>query len=143
MAAINDRAYPSGIHPVHAVLLASIIPLFLGALLADWAYSASYQVQWTNFASWLIAGGLVFAGFALLWSVVEALRADAPKGRGKWLAVGLLAATFFLAFINALIHAQDGWAAMPAGLVLSVIVLLLALAATWAGFSRHQSGAER
>lgn len=140
MAVTSERTYHRVIHPVHAVLLAGALPLFLGAVLADWAYSASYQVQWTNFASWLIAGGLVFTGFALLWAAVHALRKDGPRGHAKWVAVGLLAATFLLGFINALIHAKDAYAAMPAGLILSVIVLLLALAATWVGFSRPRSG---
>ena len=38
------------------MLLGSTIALFLGALLSDLAYYRSYQVQWINFASWLIAG---------------------------------------------------------------------------------------
>lgn len=128
------------IHPVHAVLLASIVPLFLGALLSDWAYAESYQVQWTNFASWLIVGALIFAGLALLWAVIDVLRADAPRGRRKWIAPGLLALTFMLGFIDALIHAKDGWATMPGGLIMSAIVFLVALAAVWAGFSRSASG---
>lgn len=140
MAVISPQSHDRVIHPVYAVLLAGTLPLFLGAFLADWAYASSYQVQWTNFASWLIAGALVFTGFALLWAVVNALRKDGPRGRGRWLAVGLLAATFLLGFINALVHAKDAWAAMPAGLILSVIVLLLALAATWVGFSRPRAG---
>jgi uncharacterized membrane protein len=130
----------TGIHPVHAVLLAGTVPLFLGALLSDWAYSASYQVQWTNFASWLIAGGLVFTGFALLWSLVEALRADVPRRGRKWVPVALLVGTFVLGLVNALVHAKDAWAAMPEGLILSVLVFLLALAATWAGFSHGRTG---
>lgn len=118
------------IHPLHAVLLASMFPLFLGALLSDWAYSSTYQVQWTNFASWLIAGGLIFAGLALLWSIIDSFR-----GRLNWLYLGLLVAVFVAGFVNALVHAKDAWAAMPAGLILSVIVLLLAVGAIWAGFS--------
>ena len=72
-----DRTYRidrTGIHPLHAFLLISSVPLFLGGLLSDWAYSSSYEIQWTNFASWLIAGALVFAGFALLWAFIELLR---------------------------------------------------------------------
>lgn len=121
------------IHPVYAVLLAGALPLFLGAVLADWAYSSTYEVQWTNFASWLIAGGLVFAGLALVWAIVVALR-----GAG-WFAAALLAATFALGFVNALVHAKDAWAAMPAGLVLSLIVLALALAAVWAAFAGRRT----
>lgn len=138
--AATYRTYIRVIHPMHAAVLAGTIPLFLGALLSDWAYAASYQIQWTNFASWLIAGGLVFAGFALLWSLVDAIRAEAARRRGRWLYFGLILATFVLGFINALVHAKDAWAAMPEGLILSAIVFVLALAATWAGFSSPKAG---
>ena len=107
--------------------------MFLGALLSDWAYSSSYQVQWTNFASWLIAGGLVFAGLALLWAAVDALRLRAARqGRGAVYLL-LLLGTVVVGFINALVHARDGWAVMPSGLILSAIVLLLAAAASVLG----------
>ena len=135
LAATNIHSGRRPIHPVHAVLLASVLPLFFGALLSDWAYSDSYQVQWINFAAWLIAGALVFAGAALLWALIEALRADSPRGNGKWMYVGLLAATFVVGFVDALVHAKDAGATMPGGLILSLIVFLLALAAAWAGFS--------
>ena len=98
-----SRQHQPVIHPVHAVLLASSLPLFLGALLSDWAYAKSFQVQWVNFASWLIVGALIFTGSALMWAVIEVLRADAPRGRGKWIYVGLLWATFVFGFVNALV----------------------------------------
>jgi len=79
----------------------------------------------------------------LLWAVIDAFRADAPRGRGKWIYVGLLAATALLGFVNALVHSKDGWATMPLGLILSVIVFLLALAAIWAGFSGRRTGESR
>lgn len=139
MAAIVDRAPPRALHPVHAILLAAPIPLFLGALLSDIAYASSYQVQWTNFASWLIAGGLVFAGFALLWSFIELLRAD-RRGQRPLLAFLLLLATWVVGFIDALIHAKDAWAAMPAGLILSAILTVLAVAAVWIGFAGLRAG---
>ena len=41
--------------PLHGTLLAGTVPLFLGALLSDIAYGQTYQIQWANFASWLIA----------------------------------------------------------------------------------------
>ncbi|MDQ3080439.1 MAG: hypothetical protein M3R03_10650 [Pseudomonadota bacterium] len=135
MATDRIREYRRFIHPVHAVLLASGLPLFLGALLSDWAYANSFQVQWVNFAAWLIAGALIVTGFALLWAAIDALRADAPRGRRKWIYVGLLGATVVLGFVNALVHAKDAWATMPGGLILSVIVFFLALASVWAGFS--------
>ena len=120
---------------MHAVLAFSALPLFLGALLSDWAYARSFQVQWTNFASWLIAGGLVFAGLALLWAVGDALRSAAARHRRGVLYLLLLLASFALGFVNALVHARDGWAAMPAGLVLSAVVLLVAAAASAIGLA--------
>ena len=136
-----DRAYQRGLHPVEAALLAGIIPLFLGATLSDIAYSSSYQVQWTNFASWLNAGGLVFGGLALLFAVIDLFRAD-RRGHRRAYAL-LLLATWILGFINALIHAKDAWASMPSGLILSGIVTVLACTATWVGFSGLRTGGAR
>lgn len=139
MAATLDRPDPRAIHPFHAVLLAGTIPLFLGALLTDIAYAQTYQVQWTNFSSWLIAGGLVFAAVVLVLAVVDLVRADRRGGRQLVYFV-LVLATWVLGFINALVHAKDAWAVMPGGPVLSVIVTLLACAATWIGFSSLRAG---
>jgi uncharacterized membrane protein len=134
----NVRGVP--LHPVHAVLLAGALPLFIGTLMSDWAYGATYEVQWTNFASWLLAGALLFSGIALVWSLIELLRAD-RRGRRPWLPFLLLLATFVLGFVNALVHSKDVWATMPEGLILSVIVTLLAIAAIWTAFSRDRTGA--
>lgn len=120
---------------MHAVLAFSTVPLFLGALLSDWAYAESAQVQWTNFASWLIAGALVFTGVALLWALVDALGAGLQRLRRSGAYLALLLATFVFGFINALVHAKDAWAAMPAGPILSIVVLLLAVAASSVGLS--------
>jgi uncharacterized membrane protein len=135
LASTTHRTGRRVIHPVHAVLLAGTIPLFLGALLSDWAYSASYHVQWTNFASWLTVGALVFAGLALLWALIDALR-----NRGGWAYFGLIFLTFVTGFFSSLIHAKDAWAAMPAGFILSGIALVLALGATWVGYSGWRTG---
>lgn len=143
MASIRDEPARRIIHPVHAVLLASSLPLFLGALLSDWAYSATYLNQWAHFASWLIIGALMFTGAALLWAAIDFFRADVAKDRAGVLSLLMLLATFVLAFINALVHAKDGWAMMPAGLILSVLVFILALVATWLGFSTLRGGAMR
>ncbi len=112
--------------PMHVVLAFSSLPLFLGALLSDWAYFTSRQIQWVNFAAWLIAGGLLIVGLALLWSVVDALRSPTRRHRPVLIYMGLLLITFVIGFINALIHAKDGWAAMPIGLILSFVIVVLA-----------------
>lgn len=133
----------SSIHPVHAVLLASSLPLFLGAMLSDWAYSSTYQNQWAHFASWLNAGALMFVGAALLWAAINFFRADIAKDRAGALYILVLLATFTVGFINALVHAKDGWATMPEGFILSLVTLILALVAIWLGFSTRRTGANR
>ncbi len=142
MANAPQQAARRTINPVHAILLASSLPLFLGALLSDWAYSSTQQIQWVNFASWLIAGALVFAGAALLWAVIDFFRADVGRDRSATLSIFALLTTFVLGFINTLVHAKDGWATMPAGLILSVLTFFLALFATWLGFSTLREGAK-
>jgi len=139
VTATIQRSYRSTPNPLHATLLAGTVPLFLGALLSDIAYFRSYQIQWSNFSSWLIAGGLVFCALALLFALVNLIRADHKKGRPLTYFL-LLLATWVLGFINALEHAKDAWATMPLGLVLSVIVTLLACIATWIGLTNLREG---
>ncbi|MGH8216278.1 MAG: DUF2231 domain-containing protein [Rhodanobacteraceae bacterium] len=134
MAVVVERTRVA-LLPVNTVLVAGATSLFAGALLSDIAYFRSYEIQWNNFSSWLLAGGLLVAAFAFLWSIVGLFR---TRWR-IWPAVAytvLLLATWILGFIDALVHAKDAWASMPGGLVLSAIVVVLAcvsLAFAWAG----------
>lgn len=140
MVAMSAPGPLKPLHPLHAVLLAFPFPLFLGALLSDLAYRSSFHVQWANFSSWLIAGGLLVGGFALLWALVNMFRrGTARKGRPIVYLVVLLA-MWVLGFVNALVHAKDAWATMPEGLYLSAIAALLALVATWIGYSGFRAG---
>lgn len=127
------RTYYSPLHPLHALLLAGSLPLFLGTLFSDITYYNSYHIQWSNFASWLLAGALVFSGLALLCALIGLFRSDRRQGLALVYFLVLLAA-WILGFINALVHAKDAWAIMPEALVLSVVVTLLMLVATWIGF---------
>src|SRR5690606_15812596 len=94
----------------------------------------TYEIQWKNFASWLLVGGLVFAGLALLWAIIDLFR-TVTRTALQFIYVLLLLALWVLGFINSLVHAGDAWASMPAALYLSILLALLALAATWMGFS--------
>ncbi len=126
-------------HPVNAFFVSATVTLFLGALLSDLAYATSYQVQWTNFASWLIAAGLLFGGITLVFALVGLRHPDRREGPYLWYGFALFA-TWALGFINALIHVKDAWAVMPEGLILSAIVLLLACVAAWMFFSNLRMG---
>lgn len=135
-----DYRYRPG--PLHAMLLAGTVPLFLGALLSDIAYYNSFQIQWANFAAWLIGGGLLFAGLALLFALANLVGAERKAGRPV-LYFLLLLVTWVVGLINAFEHAKDAWAVMPTGLVLSAIVAVLAVITAWLGLSNLRSGGER
>ena len=142
MAPTLAGRYSQAIHPLHAVLVAGSLALFAGATLSDLAYSANYHVQWTNFASWLIVGALLLAGLALLFTVIDLVRAHRRlAGFGAYAIVLLV--TWAMGFLNALVHARDAWASMPMGLVLSVITTVLAAIATWLGFAARNTGVTR
>lgn len=128
------------LHPVHAVLLASALPLFLGALLGDWAYSSTYEVQWINFAAWLNAGAMVFAGLALAWAVIDFFRAGRARDRHSAMYVAALVTLFAVGLLTAFIHTRDAWATMPAGLIMSLLTFLVAVVAVWLGFSTLRAG---
>jgi uncharacterized membrane protein len=134
-----DRRYSQVVYPLHAIFLAGTIPFFLSAALSDIAYARSFQIQWNNFASWLIVGGLIFTAIALVFAVVDLFRAHRRAAGIVWYALILLI-TWVVGFLNALVHARDAWAGMPTGLILSVIVTLLACVATWFGFCTPRIG---
>ncbi|WP_424813401.1 DUF2231 domain-containing protein [Roseococcus sp. YIM B11640] len=132
----------SPLHPLHALLLAFPFPLFLGALLSDLAYFQTFHIQWANFSSWLIAGGLLGSVWVVAWALVDLARSLRPERARAAIYFALLVAMWGLGFVNALVHAMDAWATMPRGLYLSALTTLLALLATWIGYSRHaQTGA--
>lgn len=138
MPATAQPPYRNGIHPLHGLLLSGTFPLFLGAALSDYAYATSYQIMWSTFASWFIASALVFNGFAMLCALIGMVRAS---HRGPYLLYFLLLlVTWIVGFVNALVHARDAWGMMPTGFILSIIVAVLACAATLLGFSRLGAG---
>jgi len=139
VAHIIEHRYSRTIYPLHAVLLAGTVPLFIGAALSDAAYASSYNIQWNNFASWLIAGGLLLAGIALIFAIVDLCIAH-RRSKGAVVYTVILLVTWVVGFLNALMHARDAWASMPSGLVLSIVVALLACVATWFGFCTPRIG---
>jgi uncharacterized membrane protein len=135
MARQGERVGERGTGGFHAFLLAAAVPLFLGALGADYAYWATYQIEWSNFASWLLAGALALGALALLAAVLALLR-----GARVGLLLLLQGATWAIGLWAALVHARDAWAVMPAGMVLSAVATVLAIASAWRAFSTLRPG---
>lgn len=126
-----EIAAERGLHTVHSLVLAFPIALFSAGLVADIAYLRTAEIQWTNFAAWLIVGALVFGGIAAAWalaSLVIALRS--PQRTRRLIYFGVLAAMWLLGLVNAFKHSQDGWSSVGAlGVILSILCTVLALVA--------------
>lgn len=139
-----ERRTPRPIGSITSLLLPIPILCFVGGLVTDLAYRGSGgNLLWLNFSSWLIATGLLFGGIAAVVLVVELIVYPALRRTTGWWQLLLLAAAWVIEFINALVHARDGWTAVvPAGLLLSIVGSLLILSS---GCLRHFGswGAER
>jgi uncharacterized membrane protein len=142
LADTEDRRYRGAIHPLHAALLSGAVPLFLGGLLSDLAYGATAEIQWSNFAAWLIAGAMVVTGLAILWSFVALVRG---RFQGGWpvLCFVLLLAAFVLGLIDSFVHARDAWGVMPQAPILSAIVTVVIVLAAAVGLSSLRAGETR
>jgi uncharacterized membrane protein len=137
-----DTAAPRAaraIHPLHGALLAGAVPLFLGAFLSDLTYGGSAEIQWSNFAQWLLVGAMIFTGFGLLWASIALLRRRAWKA-WPMLCFLLLLAAFILGLIDCFVHARDAWGIMPAAPILSGIVSAIVVLAAVVGLSSLRAG---
>ena len=142
MAVSIERRYSTMNNPLHAIFLAGASTLFLSAALGDVAYALTYEIQWANFASWLIAGGLLFGGLAVVVLIFDSLSAGRRAPGIGWYGA-LLVAIWIVGFLNALMHARDAWASMPNALILSVITIGLVCGAVWFGMRTPHVGVAR
>lgn len=136
MATVQPIARNSA-HPLHALLIAFPVALFTSALLFDIVYLKSAEIQWSNFASWMITGALFFGAPVLLWATLGLLRRRRDVRRNRALGYFLLIAVMWIAgLVNAFQHSQDAWSSVgTAGLLLSILSTLAALAAGWLLYS--------
>lgn len=123
-------------HPIHAALAPFPAVCFTLALATDVAYWRTANLMWSNFSSWLLFAGLVTGVAAAIAGVIDALLRRGRRLHGGW-AHGLGSLLVLaVAFVNSLVHAGDGWrAVVPWGLVLSVVTVILVIAAAWLGRS--------
>lgn len=131
-----DHRSPSA--ALHGILLSFPVALFTTALASDVAYLQTAEIQWTNFASWAIAGALVFGGLAAAWALIDWLvKLDRPDSGRRLSYVAVLAVMWILGLVNAFHHARDAWSSVGAtGVILSIVTTLLALLAGWMFFSQ-------
>jgi uncharacterized membrane protein len=132
-------------HPLYSSFVSFPTICFVLALLNDIAYWKTANLQWQNFAEWLLFGGLVVGGFVLLAQIIGLFMRNRGDVVGpNWVQPVGTFIVLVLAFINSLVHARDGWTAIvPQGLILSVVSVLVMIIAGWLGrasVSRRHAG---
>lgn len=105
-------------------------PLPLGFFAAAWLfdilYMKTWQVFWTQGASWLILFGLLIAILPRLINLVHTWWGrNGVYVRAYRLDFWLNLLAILLAVLNAFIHSRDAYAVVPMGVILSTLVVLL------------------
>lgn len=117
----------------HPYLVCLGAALLIAGFAADLMYYRSSVWQWANFAAWLIAAGLVLALVAAIVLVIDLVTQRA--GAISWVRFLVVAAAALLSLLNMFVHSRDAWTSVvPQGLVLSLIVTVLLLAAAAGGW---------
>lgn len=135
MAELTRHVETSGVArataPIYLLLFPIPVVLFIAALVTDIAYAKSANIMWLNFSEWLIAAGLVFGALAAIALIVEFFASRAIRNGGiGWTHLVLFFAALVVELFNSFIHTRDGWTAVvPGGMALSIIGVVLALAA--------------
>ena len=114
--------------PLHPFVIGLGGALLIAAAFTDSMYSSNALMQWANFSTWLIAGGLVLALCAAIVLLID--YAIGRAGPIRWLDFALVGVAALLSLVNVFVHTRDGWTSVvPTGIMLSVIVAVLLLAA--------------
>lgn len=131
-------------HPIHPMLIPFPIAFFVAAFAADLAFVANADPDWARGALWLIGAGLVMAALAAVAGFTDFLGDGRVRAiRDAWLhmignliAVVLELVNFYLRFTGGAAEAI-----VPAGVMLSGVVVVLLVFNGWKGWElvyRHR-----
>ncbi len=132
-------------HPIHTMLVPFPIACFVGTFLTDLAYWRTANMQWANMSAWLLTVGLIVAAFAVIAGAIDFLGERRIRALGAaWIHAVGNAVALILSIFNAFVHSRDAYTSVvPAGLILSGLVVLILLVTGWNGWAmvyRHGVG---
>jgi uncharacterized membrane protein len=84
---------------------------------------------------WLLAAGLVIAGFAVIAGLIDFIVSPRIRAmRPAWPHVFGSVIVLALSLVNVFIHSRDGYTAVvPTGLILSALVVIIMIVTDWFG----------
>jgi len=124
-----------GGHPIHPMLVPIPITCFIGALLADFAYWRTADIIWGDFADWLLTLGLIVSVFVVIAGVIDFLGERRIRALPQaWIHGIGNGIALVLAIVDAFVHTRDAYGQLPAGLILSLLVVLILLVTGWNGW---------
>jgi uncharacterized membrane protein len=118
---------------------------FVATFITDIVYWRTAAMLWADFSSWLVVVGVMFSVLTAIAGLIDLLRDRAIREyRAAWIHGLGNTAVLVLAFFNALIPTRDAYTSVvPAGLILSGLVVLLLIMTGWHGSAlvyRHDVG---
>jgi uncharacterized membrane protein len=139
------RRFPPSAASIAGQLYALLVPVpiicFFGTFFTDLVYWRMANMLWADMSVWLLAAGLVVAGFVVIFGLVAffAHGGDRDLRAASVPALGT-ALILVLSIINVFIHSRDAYTSVvPTGLTLSGIVVLLLLIAGWVKVYRRET----
>ncbi|WP_345246551.1 DUF2231 domain-containing protein [Pigmentiphaga soli] len=112
-------------YALYALLNPIPFGFFVAALIFDAVYARTGELLWMKSAAWLVSIGLLFA---ILPRLINLVHVWLPRNRvlaaEKW-DFWLNLVAIVLAIVNAFVHSRDAYGAMPEGLWLSALTVLL------------------
>jgi uncharacterized membrane protein len=142
----NPRSTASLVgHPLHPMLVPIPIACFVLTFFTDLAYWKTANMQWANMSAWLLTVGLIVAVFAAIAGLIDFLGERRIRSlRAVWIHAVGNAIALVLSILNDFVHSRDAYTSVvPAGLILSGLVVLILLVTGWNGWSmvyRHRVG---
>lgn len=127
---IDSLAPMPRLFPLFRLVFGLAAACFIAALAADVVYLDTPDMQWSNFAVWLIAGGLIVALVAALVGIGELVVTRLPHGwfrSAGALPIGAALVSIVEVF-NIFVHSRDAYQSVyPTGVTLSVVAVVLLL----------------
>jgi uncharacterized membrane protein len=122
-------------HPIHPMLVPIPITCFSGTLITDVVYWQTANIMWADFSAWLLTAGLVVSVFVVLAGLIDFLGDRRIRAlRAAWIHGVGNALVIVLSIFNVFVHSRDAYTSVvPAGLILSALVVLILLVTAWNG----------